>query len=392
VTCENARQIANSFDQAVGKATQAEPDYTDVKAYGFTPPLYPSDIATFRSLLLARQDQLNQKAQSVDNGTCVDNPTASVIGADGKSVTLPIVYDSQPNDPINGSQSNADPRTIPVTVGTASNDKRTNTWTELDALYGKTTWYTNCVDNHLGMNWPTDVPKFEATEDQHDNRFILAVNVSSSLTDDQIRQKAADDGNPHVDKLPIVRAASIINTRNLGEERCDPFIDARSMIRVSLGKVVFNSDGSFKQLEQDKGAFVDCHNQWWLPKTQPVPTPTPTPSSTRTPTTTPSGPPSSPPTTCKNGGTPPQCLQPKDPSQGAVHQSNVPTFFTGTAPPPTTQEPKPSSPPKTYSPPPPPVVVTTTTPAPTRSIPSSETPAPQPSDPATGTACPPGMC
>jgi cell division septation protein DedD len=254
------------------------------------------------------------------------------------------------------------------------------------------------------MNWNTDVPKFKATEATHDNRFILAVNVSDKLTDDQIRQQASDDGNPHVDSLAIVRVGSIINTRHLGDERCDQFIDTRSMIRVSLGRVIFDTKGAFAGLEQSTGAFVDCHNLWRLPKSTPLPTPTPnatTPPGTTPPTTVP-------PTTVPPHTTPPHttrpperckpplvespngtCLEKKDPNQGAGHKGNVPTQVRGTNPPVTSKpEPKPTSPPKTYSPPPAPK--TTTKPTTPRTTPPPETQAPKPTDPATGCVPPPG--
>jgi len=399
VKCIDAQTVQRTFSTAVADATSATPNYSGVQTFGFTPPINPSGIAPFQALLKVRQSQLAGLSNSVDAGRCTDNPSASVTTADGKSVILPAVYGEQPDQPINGSQSNQDTRTVPVTAGTTGDKHRTNTWSELNDLYGDQKWYTDCTNSNLDMNWSTDVPKFESTESQHDNRFILAVNVSGKMTDEQIRQQASDDGNPNVDKLPIVRVGSIINTRHLADNQCDQFVDARSMIRVSLGKVVFDDKGNFKELEQDKGAFVDCHNLWQLPKTPPVPvTPHPTPSTTTTPpgtppTTTPptTTPPTSHPPTCTNGGTPPKCLQPKDSNAGAGHQGNVPTQVQGTNPPAgATTEPRPPAPPKTYTPPPPPPV-TTTKPATTRTTPPPETAAPQPTDPATGCVPPPGM-
>lgn len=359
VTCANAQVVADAFGNAVAGATQATPDYTGVQAFGFTPPLNPTQINTFLSLLSARLSQVQQKAQAVSNGICTDNPTARVTTANGQVVTLPVVYGQQPGQPISGAQSNADSRTIPVTIGTRGNNQRTSTWSELADLYGNATWYTTCANTNLAMNWHTDVPKFIATEGAgHDDRFILAVNTT--LTDSQIRTKAAADGNPNVGKLPIVRTPSIVNTRDLANHRCDRFVDARSMIRVSLGKVIFDQHGKLKALELDKGIFVDCHNQWFLPKTPPAPTtPTPTPTSTHPGTTPPGTPTTTPPTTkppaCKNGGVPPKCLQPKDPKSGAGSKGNVPTPVQGTNPPVTSS------------------------------------PQPRPSSPATGTACPPSI-
>lgn len=405
VTCVNAHDTANEFTRAVVAATKAVPDYSGVRAFGFTPPVAPREVAPFQELLQARQTQLDQKVDSVNAGQCTDSPTATVTDTDGRTKTMAVVYGNQPNQPITGSQSNQDARTMPVTIGTAGDKHRTNTWSELDDLYGDQKWYTSCANTNLDMNWDTDVPKIVSTEDKHDNRFILAVNTSAKLTDDQIRQQASSDGNPNTDKLPVVRVGSIINTRHLSSNRCDTFIDERSMIRVSLGKVVFDAKGQFKSLEMDKGAFVDCHNLWRLPKSAPVPTTPPTtpkpgastppgttPPSTTPPRTTP--PTTQPPGTCK----PPThdnghgvCVESKDPNQGAGNQGNVPTQVQGTNPP-VSSKPgaPPTTPPKTYTPPPPPAA-----PAPTqttkRTTPPPETAAPKPSDPATGCVPPPGM-
>lgn len=402
VTCLTVHDTANAFTRAVNDATKLPPSYAAVKTFGFTPPTSPRDIVPFQELLNARRDQLNQKMETATNGTCTDNPTASVIDANGAAVTLPLVDGNQPNNPVSGSESNLDPRTTPVTAGTLGDKSRTETWSQLDKLYGDQKWYTGCTNSNLDMDWDKDVPKFVATETEHDNRFILAVNVSPKLTDDQIREQAAEDGNRSTGLLPVVRTASIINTRHLGDKRCDNFVHTRSQIRVSLGKPVFNKDGSFQKLDMTEGVFVDCHNMWRLPKSTPVPTTPPTtpPSGTTPPGTTP--PHTTPPTTSPPGKCKPPthdnghgvCVESKDPNQGAGHNGNVPTQVQGTNPPVTSDpEPAPTKPPSTYVPPPPPKATKTTTqPAATRTtVPPPETSAPKPSNPATGCVPPPGM-
>lgn len=399
VTCASAQSTAAQFSAAIADTKKSPPNYHSVETFGFSAPVNYGDIAGLRAQLTHALDLVNAKADTVANGTCTDASTAAVTDANGHLMILPLVSQDQPANPMSGSQTNADPRTVPITIGTPNNHTRTNSWGDLSKVYGSQAWYVACANSNLAMNWDSDVPRFMATEKAgHDSRFILAVNVSQSLTDDQIRQKAASDGNPDTGSLKVVRVGSIINTRNLGQHRCDPFVDARSMVRVSLGKVEFNPNGTFKGIETDKGAFVDCHNLWQLPKTPPVPTPSPTPSpsspSPSSPGTTPPTTPgtSTPSPTC----TPPQvpsphgCLQPKDPSQGPVPKGNVPTPVQGSNPPAgPTAEPKPSSPPTHYSPPPPPA--TSSAPQPSRSVPPPETPAPQPSAPATGCVPPPGM-
>ncbi len=399
VTCVNAHNTANAFTRAVIEVDQATPDYRGVQAFGFTPPVNPGDVAPFQELLHARQDQLDHMVDSVNAGQCTDSPTATVTDADGQAKTMAVVYGAQPNQPISGSQSNKDARTVPVTIGTKGDKNRTNTWSELNELYGNQKWYTDCANSNLDMDWNKDVPKFTSTESEHQSRFILAVNTNAKMTDAQIRQQASDDGNPNVDNLPIMRVGSIINTRHLSQNRCDTFIDARSMIRVSLGKFVYDSKGQFASLEMDKGAFVDCHNLWRLPKSAPVPTTPPTtpkPGTSTPPGTTPPGtPPHTPPPTTRppSGCKPPtherggKCIESKDPNVGAGHKGNVPTQVQGKNPPASSKpEPRPSSPPKTYSPPPPPSAPKAAT---KRTTPPPQTA--QPTDPATGCAPPPGM-
>jgi hypothetical protein len=376
-------------------AQKAEPDYTGIKAFGFTPPTYPSQIAPFQAKIEARRMEVNERARAVRDGTCKDGPTISKIAnANGRVEALPLVDGSVGEAPISGSVSNADSRTVPVSIGTPGDPTRTNTWSGLNNLFGAQSWYIDCANSNLGMSWGTDVPKYMATEGAHDNRFILAVNVSSKLTDDQIRQKAATDDNPRTNRLTVVRVSSIINTRHMSKNRCDRFLDTRSMIRVSLGKVTFDAKGRFQSLETDKGIFVDCHNLWQIPKSQPIPTQKPTPTSvpagSTPPGTTPPGTHTTPPVTCTNGGVPPKCLQPKDPNQGAGHKGNVPTQVQGTNPPTAkTTEPRPGNPPSGYTPPPTPKKAPPA--APPRAIPAPEQPAPPQDAPATGCVPPPGM-
>lgn len=384
VTCQNAQQIAIVFGEAVDQSNQTMPNYTGIERFGFKAPVQPSEIVPLQQKLKARLVEVETKARAAYDNTCTDPPTAKITDADGKAKVLPLVDGDQPNDPISGSESNDDPRTLPVTAGTHGDKTRTHSWGNLDDLYGNEPWYTGCANNNLAMNWAQDVPKYINAENNHDNRFILAVNVSPKLTDDQIRTKASSDGNPNAARLKIVRTDSIVNTRQLEDKRCEPFIDRRSMIRVTLGKVVFDDKGNFKELKTDEGIFVDCHNMWRLPKSNPTPT-TPSPSiQTSAPRTTP---PNTPPTTKPPKCVPPKvenpngnCVLPKDPKEGDG-RTGIPNQVKSTnPPPPKSAEPRPSDPPDTYSPPPPPN---------SQPQPGNTTTASDP--PATGCNPPPGM-
>jgi hypothetical protein len=402
VTCAAAHDTAISFRSAVSKTTQSPPDYSGVTAFGFTAPTNPADIKPFRLTLEARMSAVDAKAKSQVKGNCTDSQTATIVDADGKTKTMAVVDGDQPMTPVSGSEANRDPRTVPVTVGSDGDKTRTNNWSELDKLFGDEKWYTDCSNTNVNMSWDSDVPKFVATEGEHETRFIVAINVSDSITDDQLRTKAAEDGNPNTDKLEIVRYETVINTRDLDNNHCDPFIHTKSQIRVSLGKPIFDEAGKFKELDKTQGIFVDCHNMWHLPKSKPVPTPTPT-TSTPGPTpstTTPSTPPTSKPPTTK----PPQkcvppevenpngvCVVPKKESDGDGRK-DIPDPVKGTHPTPgTTSEPRPSEPPDTYVPPPANNGGGQTTQPARTSVPAPETPAPGTTDPATGCVPPPGM-
>ncbi len=394
VTCADAKIVDDEFTRAAQDVTQSG-NYDGITKFGFTAPATAPELKTLNDTLKTRKAELDAKADAVVKGTCTDSPTATVTDVDGKTKTLAIIYGGQPDKPITGSESNRDARTVPVTTGTSADAHRTNSWSELDGLYGKEKWYTDCANSNLAMNWDTDVPKFVATEKEHDDRFILAVNTS--LNDDAIRQKAASDGNPNVGTLPIVRVDSIINTRHLNINHCDQFIDARSMVRVSLGKVTLDEKEQFKDIETDNGAFVDCHNLWRLPKSKPIPTPIPTPSQSTHGSTPPPGtttPPTSPPTTTQkcipseheneNG----KCIESKISAQGCADGTKVCASQGGPNPPaPSTTEPRPSDPPTSYDPHPT-THQPTVTHTPTQPV---ETPAPKPSAPATGVKCPPGI-
>jgi hypothetical protein len=351
VSCADAADAADAFAKAVAEAKKTPPDYTRIKRFGFSTPASAAEAEKLLRIATARQAELDARAVAQRSHTCTDHQTVRVVDADGSERDLPVVIGSQPDAPASGSESNQDPRTVPVTIGTKDNSTHTNSWTQLNDLFGSQQWYTDCANSNLAMAWGTDVPKYIATEEGgQDSRFILAVNTADSLDDEEIRRQVAADSNTDTAGLTVVRAPAIINTRNLDGKRCDPFVDTRSQVRVSLGKLKYDESGVFQGVEMGSGIFVDCHNLWRLPRSV---TPTSTPSTTPVAGTTP---PSAPPTT----------LQPKDPSAGPAARGNVPTQVQGANPPAgPTAEPRPADPPTAYSPPAPPPAATTA-PAPVR--------------------------
>jgi len=279
---------------------------------------------------------------------------------------LPIVDGGDRANPIDGNTSNADSRTPVVREG-----EIVKNWAELDALLGADTSYTECVSNTTDMNWSSDVPKFKSTESaDNDPRYILAVNTTAS--DEAIRKIASDSTNEDLSGLKILRVDSIINTRGFTTGGCQEFLDRRSMVRVSLGKFVYNADGSVKGLQNGTGVFVDCHNPWRLPAIPPT-----TPPTTPTPTPTPT--PTCPPTTCLEGKlhsndvTPPPGVTPMGPG---IHEPTAPAAPAAPM--------VPGTPPRSDTGTSAPVQGATPAPTPTVQPTTDPSVAPGPSDPGTG--------
>ena len=227
-------------------------------------------------------------------GTSADETAADSSGDDNDTAVadvdpvtgLPIVGNdesSTPDEPLSGTESNDDSRTPVVREG-----QTVASWTELDELLSEDDSYTECVTSTVpGFDWDEDIDvhvEYEAEDDSEDTRFILAVNVN--LNDGEIRDKASADVEEDLSGLEILRQDSIINTRGFANGGgCEEFLDTRSQIRVSLGALVFEDDGTVKGLSRDGGVLVDCHNPWRVvPEPEPEPEPTPTPSPEPTPT------------------------------------------------------------------------------------------------------------
>lgn len=316
--------------------------------------------------------------------------TTTTVPATDPVTGLPIVDGGNPADPISGTESNADSRTPVVRAG----DIVTN-WAGLDALLGNDASYTACVSKTTGMNWGSDVPKFKSTENaDNDPRYILAVNTT--VSNEAIRKIASNSVNEDLSGLKILRVGEIVNTRGFTSGSCQEFVDRRSMVRVSLSKFVYASDGSVKGLQSGTGVFVDCHNPWRLP-TPSVPA---RPGSTTTTTSTPGRhePTTTTSTPGRPGSTTTTTLEAKDPAMDPAPQGNAPVGGGANLDPGPGQYIPPGDmvhPPSTARvnpPPPPPASVPPAgshpDPAP---APAPEPNAPPPDDPATGYSPPPGM-
>lgn len=312
----------------------------------------------------AREDASDAEAEAAslqtafDSDECVAERNPTTTTAEDATTTtteveeeedpasgLPIVEGGDPAAPTPGSETDEDPRTPMVRDG----DIVTG-WRGLDRLLGDDSTYINCVNETVpDFNWGRDVdPMKRAEREGEDTRFILAVNTQTNLSDDAIRQIASEDVGEDVSHLQILRVEQIVNTRGFEDGGCEQFIDRRSMVRVSLGRVIFNWDWTIQGLADDGGVFVGCHNPWRLT----VPTP-PAPGSPDSPDNPDNPPPPS--GGGKNHTLSPVTDNPNDPCEAC--RPNTPEPPRDTPPPPAPQPTVPT--PTTVAPPPPPPPTTT---------------------------------
>lgn len=195
--------------------------------------------------------------------------TITVTEQDGTVRQLPLVDGGDPTNPVNGSQSDSDPRTPPVHSGQFA-----VSWNELDAQKGTDTMYTDCMDRTVGMKWQDDVPRFKQAEnDKIGTTLIVAILTTAS--DAQIRELARKEDSSVRDDTPIVRKdMGFVNTRGIENGGCEEFLDMRPQVRTSHGVLTFGQDGKPAGIKNDRGIFKTCYNGWRFVKAVgPKPTP-----------------------------------------------------------------------------------------------------------------------
>jgi hypothetical protein len=225
-------------------------------------------------------------SSSAPGGSTTD--TATVLEADGQQRDVPIVSDD--GTVIHGD-STGDDRTPPTYSEVVSHGPAVS-WQDLSLAMQDKTWYVQGVNDRkamTGFNW-SDVERFAATN--VDARMIVVYGLDYS--DQRARDAVRDLVGTAADTLPIVRRDTCIeNTRGFEHNQMQDFLDCRKMVRVTLAAIEYNDDGSFKQLNPDRGVYVDCFNVHWKPGQvthQPTTSSAPqttTPTTTAAPTTTP---------------------------------------------------------------------------------------------------------
>lgn len=222
---------------------------------------------------------------------------------------------------------------------------------------GQNQWYFDCLQTRLGVS-RDDVRRYSELEGQgHDLRGIVISNTNPS--DEVARDKLEKDGVKDVGKIKhVIRLSGFENTRGIDSDRCNPFGDPRSQVRLAL-LIPQDVNDMSKGVHTDRGVLGMCGNPFKVPA-QPVPQTTPPPPGNQPPenpppTTPPTVPPTSPsPTTPQprcpyNHALPPDhpdCKPPIDNGRGgpATPPDVTPPGSTpgaGTEPPPPTPGPTP---------------------------------------------------
>lgn len=188
-----------------------------------------------------------------------------------------------PDNPAAGSQDNTNP-VVP---------EEFQNWTDVSAFLSQegSQWYADCLQMRVGVSREQVGKYANMVKQGHDLRFIVVSN--SSVSDEQARALLKDQGVKEVDELPIKRLNGFRNTQGLPEDRCNPFGDSRSQVRVSLA-IPRDENDLTKGVHDDKGVLAMCGNPWDIPPAPPEGGP---PATVPPPTSPPKVPPTSPPPT-----------------------------------------------------------------------------------------------
>jgi hypothetical protein len=361
VACNDTLLINGEFTRAVQDATLSG-NYDGVKKFGFPAPAKMEELTNLQHTWRALQIQLDAKAGTVADGTCVD-------GANGKGTptTGPC-----PEQFVQHFDANVNGRFVSGGVKNSG---------EILAAVARDARYLAFIAYQLGLQPDASADKLLAP----DNKCL------SREGQDMFRQvkDALTNGDVEINENDAVPA----NYYNTGMVTGRPVVDRSPGIGGDRSAVSFTNKKTGKKLYVMKRCGnVGCENQHGLPPGQteherpPGSTPPPPPGSTT--------PPTSPPTTTQKC-VPPEhenengkCIESKVSAQGCADGTKVCASQGGTNPPaPKTTEPRPSDPPTSYDPHPTTHQPTATW-TPTQPV---ETSAPDKSAPATGTQCPPGI-
>lgn len=235
-------------------------------------------------------------------------------------VVVPAVTNSEPvafgsENPAVGSEDNTDP-VVP---------EEFQDWTDVEQFLTQegSDWYADCLQTRIGISREQVSKYADFVRDGHDLRFIVKSNTS--ISDEEARERLDDAGVDNVEQLPIRVLNGFENTRGLPSDRCNPFGDDRSQVRVSLAIPVDDNDIS-KGVDQNRGVLAMCGNPWKLPPETPPAPPTGAPPVTAPPVSPPPGtgpPPTAPPVTTGPPPTVPPTTTTKPPTDFDCQQNGT---------------------------------------------------------------------
>jgi hypothetical protein len=205
----------------------------------------------------------------------------SILGISAATLDKPKA-EQQPDPPAEptvliGTQGNVDP----VFENVAS-------WSELIEAEAKEPerWYRQCLADRRGMSWTRveELAKMEKganADDPSDDKPLFTIEVANvaNMPDDAavrnaIRQDPRYAGVTIPDTTPVNRVGNLNNTRGVTGDRCRPWDDSRSQIRLALADV--RPDGTL-----EPAVLAMCSNP--LGKEQPPPPATTPPPPVRRP-------------------------------------------------------------------------------------------------------------
>jgi len=211
------------------------------------------------------------------------NPASNdaTVSIDGSYVALPAYGSTDETAPVDTTGDTGTPASFNPFTHSGHVYK---TFKELrDAVKeAKATYYVDSINasaRWTGISW--DLIESYANNSQLASVSPLAIQIyGGDWTDAQARAEASKlVGKDLAAMLPIFRhpAGILVNSRLVGFEAIDKFLDRRKMVRVSLSRIVFDANGKPIAVRDGSGIFADCDNWWFLVDLKPAPPGKPTP-------------------------------------------------------------------------------------------------------------------
>lgn len=147
-----------------------------------------------------------------------------VFQADGRhaSNNAAAAVPGTPDNPFIGTQGNDDP-----VFGSVKS------WQDLQAAGDSQPWYQECLASQNGTTW-TQVQQYAAVEKSGGVFDQKIISENSTISKADMLAGLRGQGYNLPDDTPVDYVTVLENTRGLGSEKCSPFQDHRSQVRVAL--------------------------------------------------------------------------------------------------------------------------------------------------------------